>query len=364
MKKAFFYLLALGMLVSACSKNEKKFELKGSIVGLKDGYVWLMKRNSRQWVAIDSVKVTNGSFSFNGSVNQPEMYSLKVSDAGSISFFIENAPIKIEASVDLLDSAKVSGSSSNDLYINYQKSLTVYSTQIESLYNTYKTADVAARTVLEKQLDSVSNLEKVKVKEFIGANPQSVVAAYVLLKELSYELDLKELTTLTGKLSPEISSSIYVTELNDIISTLQKVEIGQPAPDFAMADSAGNQVQLSSLKGKYLLVDFWASWCGPCRAENPNVVKAYNLYKSKGFSVVGISFDKDKKAWQKAVADDKLAWTQLSDLAGWDNAAGKIYGIRSIPSNVLLDPNGVIIGKNLRGEDLTKKLDEVLNIKK
>lgn len=141
---------------------------------------------------------------------------------------------------------------------------------------------------------------------------------------------------------------------------MQSSRIGKPAPDLAMPDAEGKTVSITSFRGKYLLVDFWASWCGPCRQENPNVVKAFNQYKDKNFTILGVSLDKEKEPWLKAVKDDRLAWTQMSDLKYWDSKAVEVYRFEGIPYNVLIDPKGNIIAENLRGFDLEKRLAEVL----
>ena len=173
-------------------------------------------------------------------------------------------------------------------------------------------------------------------------------------------MTLEELKENRAKISSELAGCPYVKDLDGIIKQLENVQIGKVAPEFSLPDTAGVSVSLSDFRGKYVLLDFWASWCPPCRRENPNVVKAFNEYKDKNFTIVGISLDKDKSKWMKAIADDNLAWTHLSDLKYWDSEIPALYGVRGIPANVLLDPDGVIVAKNITGEDLHKKLKEVI----
>jgi len=161
-------------------------------------------------------------------------------------------------------------------------------------------------------------------------------------------------------LDTSLNSSIYTQSLKNRVTLLKSVDIGQPAPDFTLSDTTGNPFGLSDIKGGYLLVDFWASWCSPCRAENPNIVKVFKAYNNKGFNILGVSFDTNRDKWIQAIKDDNLTWHHVSDLKGWGNAAGKLYGIMSIPANVLLDPDRKIIAHNLKGEELMKRLEELL----
>ena len=165
---------------------------------------------------------------------------------------------------------------------------------------------------------------------------------------------------LLSSFSPVIDNSIYVSQIKNHVATLKTVDIGQPMVDIAMLDTLGNTIKLSDLKGKLVLVDFWASWCGPCRRENPNVVALYNEYKDRNFEIFGVSFDNSDDKWRKAIQDDKLTWVHVSDLQGWNSAAGKLYGVRSIPHTVLINEEGIIIEKNLRGDALRKKVAELL----
>jgi peroxiredoxin len=194
---------------------------------------------------------------------------------------------------------------------------------------------------------------------FAKANGKSVIGPYLIIQN-SYRFELEDLEAMAPAFDTSLHASYYLQTLKKRIEILRSVQIGQPAPQFTLPDTTGKPVPLDTFKGEFLLVDFWASWCRPCREENPNVVKAYQAYHSKGFDVLGVSFDRNKEKWEKAIQDDKLAWNHVSDLKFWNCAAGKLYGISSIPANVLLDKDQKIIARNVKGEQLMKKLEELL----
>jgi peroxiredoxin len=197
-------------------------------------------------------------------------------------------------------------------------------------------------------------------KNFVINNPKSYVTPS-LLGSLSYEMEADEIETMINGLDTAVAAIPQIKNLKERVAVMKTVSVGHKAPDFNMNDVNGNPVALSSKIGsKLLLVDFWAAWCGPCRQENPNVVEVYNEFHKKGFDVFGVSLDRKKEDWIKAIGDDKLTWTHVSDLQYWNNSAARIYAVNSIPSNFLLDETGTIIGKNLRGESLRNKVNEVL----
>jgi peroxiredoxin len=200
-------------------------------------------------------------------------------------------------------------------------------------------------------------------KQFIRDNPASYFTP-ALIRSLSGDMNAQEIEESIAALDTNVAKVPVIQELKIRAAALKAVSVGQKAPDFTLNDVDGNPVSLSSKIGsKLLLVDFWAAWCGPCRQENPNVVKVYKEFNTKGFDVFGVSLDQSKDDWVKAIADDKLTWTHVSDLQYWNNAAAKLYAVNSIPANFLLDETGTIIARNLREEDLYNKVKEILGSK-
>ena len=359
----------LASFIYACNQNPQEnlgFEINGKISGYDSGMVKIKKQLSGEWITIDSANSKNGEFKLTGSISSPELlYLFFGTDRNYSTIFIENSKITFTANIDSLKNPNVTGSKSHDEFTQYSKELKVFENKSSDLYKQYMEAEKEGNEELVKEIEA--NYDKLYeeqidfVKNYIGTHTNSFVAPYIIIRQLAHSLDVNELDSILNTLDSKIDSSVYVKKLKERVAVLRKVEIGKEAIDFTLNDTLGNPISLSSFKGKYVLVDFWAAWCRPCRAENPNNVKLYEKYKDKGFEILGVSFDETRDAWVKAINDDGLTWPQVSDLKGWKSEAGKLYGVRSIPHTVLLNKEGVIIAKNLRGEELNEKVAELLD---
>jgi len=363
MKKIAIVAVLIMAALASCGPKDQ-YTIDGSITGIDTGMVYLQKREAGEWKILDSANITSGKFSFHGNVVSPEMWYLTVKNSKIyVPFIVENSGITMAVLADSLEGTAITGSQSQDVYDNYLKQNEPLSQEMDGIYQEYRMAkemnDEVAMAKADSMYEAVEGRQKELILAFARENHTSVVAPYLIYRN-GYMFDLPELEEATKAIDTTLNTSIYLQELNKQVDILKAVQVGMPAPDFTQNDTAGNPLTLSSLKGKVLLIDFWASWCSPCRAENPNVVKAWQKYHDKGFDILGVSLDRDRDKWIEAIQNDQLTWNQVSDLQFWNNEASSLYGIRSIPSNVLLDQDGIIIAHNLRGDALQEKLEELL----
>jgi peroxiredoxin len=317
---------------------------------------------------IDSIEISNGKFEFKGSVASPVVAGVTIKhDAAPLNrrmdvlgFYLENGPIKL-SSPDSVKRAAITGSVIND----DNKALNQSMKPLRDKMNALKAKWIGVKPQPENPLyvkaaDSLRNMiaeEKALYMKFIDAHPNSYIAMVTFSNVgLGYNFDPKIAEKQFNKFTAALKESPLGKQEAETIATAKKKEVGALAMDFSQNDVNNKVVKLSDFKGKYVLIDFWASWCAPCRAENPNVVKAYNQLKGKNFEIIGVSLDEKKDAWIKAIEHDGLPWVNVSDLKGWKNKVAIKYGVAAVPQNVLLDPNGKVIVKNLRGEELLSKL--------
>jgi peroxiredoxin len=369
MKKLTFLIVVVTIIMSACS-SKPHYVVNGRIEGSDSIKFYLQKRDAGKTINIDSAVSRKGKFTLKaGAIEYPQLVALVAGDTRKrTSFYLENSEITITGALDSLPKAKITGSKTQDEYQAYVDANKPLSDKYSRVYLEYQSAnkagDKALVAELEKKADSIS-LEMTNLqKNFVKENPKSFVTPSILTS-ISYEMEAPDIEVVLNSLDSTIAKLPQMKSLRERVAVMKTVLIGQKAPDFTLNDVEGKPVALSSKVGaKVLLIDFWAAWCGPCRRENPNVVKVYGEFHKKGFDILGVSLDQKKEDWVKAIADDKLTWNHVSDLQYWSSAAAKLYAVNSIPANFLLDDKGVIIAKNLRGEDLYKKVKEVLEAKK
>jgi peroxiredoxin len=267
--------------------------------------------------------------------------------------------------IDSFSNSEVTGSATQDEYAKLKarlKPLNDSDKQLSIEYTAlYRAKDQEGMKQIESKFDEIEKQMQQVNGEFVKSNPQSPYALFALNEYAGYDIDPATVEPLFRTLPMSAQQSPSGKDLGQKIEIAKKTGVGMYAMDFTQNDTSDMPVKLSSFRGRYVLLDFWASWCGPCRAENPNVVKAFSKYKDKGFTVLGVSLDRpgQKEKWMKAVHDDQLTWTHVSDLKFWENAVAKQYGIRAIPQNYLLDRDGKIMAKGIRGDDLVKKLQEI-----
>ena len=370
-------LFILALLPLSIFAQSESFTVKGTVGKLNSPSKVYLSYRQNKTVITDSASIKNGMFELKGLVSNPVKAKLVLDHAGKglqslrtpdfVELYLEKGVVSL-ISKDSVYNAVVVGSVVNDDNRKLTEKLAAAKNKMKVMMAEYyaapdeKKKSKEFQDETEKRYNAITKEIQEIESAFIRDNPNSYVSLDIIKNTGGSIPNVEVLDSLFKSLTETIRNSSAGKELSERIDKLKLVAVGAIAPDFTQMTPENQPVKLSDFKGKYVLIDFWASWCGPCRAENPNVVKVYNQYKDNGFTVLGISLDNEKgrDAWLKAINKDQLTWTQVSDLKGWYNEVAALYSVKAVPQNFLIDPNGKIIAKNLRGEELAAKLKEII----
>jgi peroxiredoxin len=377
MQIKYIHLLLLPLLLlAACGGNNNKFTVSGDISNMPEQWAYLEELNINELVVLDSVKTDKkGTFDLTGKAPEPGLYRIRFQQGKYIMLSIDKGTVKISADWDEIANYKVTGSVPSE-------SLKMFLATVRSTMGDFQAIGIVMDSMVARGNDSLLAQAKNDMQRMnedftryienyadtVHYLPNALFAVQMLNAAAEKDYLAVFVQSMATRFPNAKMAKDFAAKYNQIVAAQNQqqamaskgLQVGTAAPEISLPTAEDKVVTLSSLKGKYVLVDFWASWCGPCRKENPNVVAAYNKFKDKNFTILGVSLDDDKEKWQAAIEKDGLPWTHVSDLKGWESIAARTYSVESIPTNFLVNPEGKIVARDLRGEDLAAKLAEVL----
>jgi peroxiredoxin len=379
MKKITLFVATATLLFSCNNLKDNEFLITGTAEGVENGKkVFIETQTETGFIAKDTAVIENGKFELKGITEEIDLGFVRIEDENiNLPLILEEGKITVNIKTDSIQNSSIGGTDNNEKFQSFNEESKVIAIKkgkfekanIERITAAKKANDTTTVNQIMKEYSVFQeDMNKVSVN-FIKKNPDAYLSVLLLENFLMRQnLPMDEIKGFFNKLDKSLLNTKSAKNIKKMLDTMNdeaaaKIEVGSKAPDFAANNPEGKKISLAESLGKVTIIDFWASWCGPCRAENPNVVALYKELHGKGLNIIGVSLDKDAAKWKEAIAKDGLVWPQISNLKFWDEPIAKQYKVESIPATFILDANGTIVAKDLRGADLKAKVNELLNAK-